>query len=386
MSERLERLASRLAAMKENACERLSRLSPRAAHERSASANKGAATGATPFWRSRWAAVAMLSVVSAAAITFLASHMQSFTVRDGADRYVISTLSTDPTEALKVAGLSVGEYDQVRRAGDYNELTIDRSFIVRLTVDGVTTAVRMTDGTVGDALQQAGVNLAGYRLINAQVTDAASDGLDICVESALTYTERTEVETLDYDIETRYTATLAKGRVKVVQQGREGTLTRTLRDTVVDGEVTESVVLDEVREEPVNEIREVGTFAGGGSTPMSAAPKSVVLDESGLPLSYSRVLTGACTAYTSDRGNAGTRTATGRTATVGIVAVDPREIPYGTELYITSADGSYVYGYAIAGDTGSAMRSGRALCDLFMDTYEQCIVFGRRTMNVYVLN
>lgn len=385
MSDRVQKAAPRLAALWETVCERLSRLSPRAAREECAS-YKNAATGSVPFWRSRWAAVAMLAVVSAAAITFLASHMQSFTVRDGAERYVISTLSTDPTEALAVAGLSVGEYDQVRRAGAYNELTIDRSFIVRLTVDGVTTAVRMTDGTVGDALQQAGVSLAGYRLINAQVTDAASDGLDICVESALTYTERTEVEALDYDTETRYTATLPKGRVKVVQEGREGTLTRTLRDTVVDGEVTETVVLDEVREEPVNEIREVGTFAGGGSTPMSAAPQSVLLDEAGLPLNYSRVLTGTCTAYTSDRGMAGTRTATGRPAAVGVVAVDPREIPYGTELYITSADGSYVYGYAVAGDTGSAMRSGRAVCDLFMDTYEQCIAFGRRTMNIYVLN
>ncbi len=385
MRERLQRLAARAAEWRENARERFGRLSPRAVREESVSVGR-AAVGAMPFWRSRWVAVAMLSVVSAAAITFLASHMQSFTVRDGAERYVISTLSTDPTEALAVAGLSVGEYDQVRRAGDYNELTIDRSFIVRLTVDGVTTAVRMTDGTVGDALQQAGVNLAGYRLINAQVTDAASDGLDICVESALSYAERTEVETLDYDVETRYTATLPKGRVKVVQSGREGTLTRTLRDTVVDGEVTESVVLDEVREEPVNEIREVGTFVGGGSTPMSAAPQSVVLDEAGLPLSYSRVLTGKCTAYTSDRGMAGKRTASGRAAAVGVVAVDPREIPYGTELYITSADGSYIYGYAIAGDTGSAMLSGRALCDLYMDTYEQCIAFGRRTMNVYVLN
>lgn len=384
MGERLERLASRAAEWRENVRERFGRLSPRAVREESASVKS--AVGTTPFWRSRWVAVAMLSVVSAAAITFLASHMQSFTVRDGAERYVISTLSTDPTEALAVAGLSVGEYDQVRRAGAYNELTIDRSFIVRLTVDGVTTAVRMTDGTVGDALQQAGVNLAGYRLINAQVTDAASDGLDICVESALTYTERTEVETLDYDVETRYTATLPKGRVNVVQAGREGTLTRTLRDTVVDGEVTESVVLDEVREEPVNEIREVGTFVGGGSTPLSAVPESVVLDEAGLPLNYSRVLTGKCTAYTSDRGLAGKRTASGRAAAVGVVAVDPREIPYGTELYITSADGSYIYGYAVAGDTGSAMRSGRALCDLYMDTYEQCIAFGRRTMNIYVLN
>lgn len=340
-------------------------------------------TTPTPFWRSRWAAVAMLSVVSAAAITYLAAHMQSFTVLDGTDRYVVSTLSTDPAEAVEVAGLSVGEYDQVRRAGTYNELTIDRSFVVNVTVDGVTTAVRMTDGTVGDALEQAGVNLAGYRLINAQTTDAASDGLDICVESALSYTERTEVETLSYKTETQYTTSLPKGKVQVVQKGENGSITRVCRDTVVDGEVTATVVLSETREEPVNEIRRVGTRVG---VALSEAPYAIELNESGQPVNYQKVMSGTCTAYTSDRGLAGTHTSTGRPVAVGIVAVDPSVIPYGTELYIVSADGSYVYGYAIAGDTGGAMRSGRALCDLYMDTYEGCIAFGRRKMNVYILN
>lgn len=337
----------------------------------------------TPFWRSRWAAVAMLSVVSAAAITYLAAHMQSFTVLDGTDRYVVSTLSTNPAEAVQVAGLSVGEYDEVRRAGSYNELTIDRSFVVHVTVDGVTKEVRMTDGTVADALEQAGVNMAGYRLINAQATDTASDGLDICVESALSYSERTEVETLPYVTQVQYTSELPQGRIQVVQAGQTGSVTRVYRDTLVDGEVSSSVVLSESRVEPVTEIRRVGTKVGA---PLSEAPYAIELDEAGQPVNYTQVLTGTCTAYTSDRGLAGTVTSTGRPASVGVVAVDPSIIPYGTELYIVSADGTRVYGYAIAGDTGGAMLSGRALCDLFMDTYEECISFGRREMNVYILN
>ena len=68
-----------------------------------------------------------------------------------------------------------------------------------------------------------------------------------------------------------------------------------------------------------------------------------------------------------------------------MVAVDPRVIPYGTEWYIVSADGSYVYGYAIAGDTGGACRSGKVIADVFLDTYDACTRYGRRNMNVYVL-
>jgi len=68
----------------------------------------------------------------------------------------------------------------------------------------------------------------------------------------------------------------------------------------------------------------------------------------------------------------------------GVVAVDPKVIPLGTKLYIESPDGSYVYGCAVAGDTGGAIKGNRI--DLFMDTYSECMQFGRRTMNVYILN
>lgn len=95
--------------------------------------------------------------------------------------------------------------------------------------------------------------------------------------------------------------------------------------------------------------------------------------------------TGSATAYSNDRGQAGKYTASGRLAAVGVVAVNPNIIPYGTELYITSADGSWVYGYAVAGDTGGALMSGRCIVDLFFATYEESCEFGRRNMNVYVI-
>lgn len=78
-------------------------------------------------------------------------------------------------------------------------------------------------------------------------------------------------------------------------------------------------------------------------------------------------------------------TSTGRPAAVGYVAVNPKVIPYGTRLYICSPDGSLVYGYAIAADTGGALMSGRVLVDVFYNTVAECNNFGRRTMSVYVL-
>ena len=73
-------------------------------------------------------------------------------------------------------------------------------------------------------------------------------------------------------------------------------------------------------------------------------------------------------------------------AQVGVVAVNPNISPYGSKLYITTPDGSYVYGYAVAGDTGGFIYSHPdTIVDLFMNTVAECYAFGRRDIVVYVL-
>jgi len=73
----------------------------------------------------------------------------------------------------------------------------------------------------------------------------------------------------------------------------------------------------------------------------------------------------------------GYRTATGPWPSRGMVAVDPRVIPLGTELYIEG------YGPAVAADTGGAIRGQRI--DLYMDTKHECLQWGRRQGEVRVI-
>lgn len=108
--------------------------------------------------------------------------------------------------------------------------------------------------------------------------------------------------------------------------------------------------------------------------------ENTFVDESGEVVEYKDMLTGICTAYTGD-----SQTAVGPAPEVGVVAVDPDVIPYGTRLYITAADGSFVYGYAVAADTGDAMVGGGVLCDLYLDSEEECDDFGRQEMVIYLL-
>jgi 3D (Asp-Asp-Asp) domain-containing protein len=61
----------------------------------------------------------------------------------------------------------------------------------------------------------------------------------------------------------------------------------------------------------------------------------------------------------------------------GTVAVDPRVIPLGTRLYVPG------YGEARAEDTGGAIQGYRI--DLFFPTREEALAWGRRTVEVEIL-
>ena len=84
-------------------------------------------------------------------------------------------------------------------------------------------------------------------------------------------------------------------------------------------------------------------------------------------------ITFEATAYTWT----GYRTATGTWPSRGTVAVDPRVIPLGTELHIEG------YGPAVAADTGGAIQGQRI--DLYMDSEHECWQWGRRKVEVRVL-
>lgn len=94
-------------------------------------------------------------------------------------------------------------------------------------------------------------------------------------------------------------------------------------------------------------------------------------------INYSNVMSMEATAYLPTDGSGSGITATGVRATYGVVAVDPRIIPLGSKVYIPG------YGVALAADTGGAIRGYKI--DLCMESYAECMQFGRRNVTVYVL-
>ena len=282
----------------------------------------------------------------------------------------------------------------VRAAAAAADLSADGladGYNIHVTADGVTAILRMSSGT-GGTVEEV-LELAGITVSENDVTRLVENGesleRDHLIENdTLINVERVELrtfsetESIPYKTETKYTNTMPNGKVMVATAGVNGRIVRYYEEKKVDGEIVSTTFLREERTESVTAVTLIGTVTG---SPMSAAPFSIELDSGGQPVKYKKLYTGSATAYTNDRGLCGQTTASGRKAQVGVVAVNPKEIPYGTQLYIVSPDGKYCYGYAVAGDTGGFARNSSHIVDLFMDKYEECVRFGRRTMNVYVI-
>lgn len=327
-------------------------------------------------------AVAVVALVAAVAMMmgYVTLNMRVVTISDGNENHSIMSMSTDSGLILKAAGLEVEEDDVVTSEWEFSkgEINVTRAFDVTIAVDGVSRTISMIEGTVADALNKAGITLATDDVVSVPVETTVTADMSVTVER-VTYVERTETTAIPFGSTSYETSFYDKGETVVETAGVNGEVKKVYRDRLVNGEVVESALKEEiVIKEPVDEVIAIGTYtaptvsAGSGST---------------ADFTYSAVYYGKATAYTNENGLAGKYTSTGMLAQVGVVAVNPDVIPYGSRLFITTADGSYVYGYAIAGDTGGFIYSHpETIVDLFMNTAAECYQFGRRDIVVYVLD
>lgn len=88
------------------------------------------------------------------------------------------------------------------------------------------------------------------------------------------------------------------------------------------------------------------------------------------------------TAYTANCDGCSGTTATGinlkQNPNQKVIAVDPSVIPLGSRVYVEG------YGEAIAGDTGGAIKGNKI--DVFMPGKQDALNWGRKTVNVKILN
>lgn len=308
---------------------------------------------------------------------------QVVVLADGKQTTVTQTGGT-VEDALKEAGVTVGEedslnYDKDEPLFDKMHIRVTRVMKVRITADGETREVETSAQTVEDVLKKFQVELDEDDRVEPEAKTKVAEGMEITVRRVEV---KEEVKTEEVPFETQYqdTDSLYEGETQVKTQGVAGEKEVTYQVTFVDGkEESREAASEKVTKEPVAEVVLRGTAEREQS---GAGGSGTFVDLYGNTVSYSSVMSGTCTAYSVPGGT----TSLGWDAVYGVIAVNPNIIPYGTKMYVTSPDGSVVYGYGVAGDTGGACMAGDIIADLCYNTIEECSQIGRREMVIYILS
>lgn len=299
----------------------------------------------------------------------------TITINNCGEEQTISLAKGTVEEVLNRTGITLAENQSVTPSlntvitGDMN-IYVYNSKNIKLTTNGTEMTVKAPEGTVENALNILGYEITDDDILNVDKNAQIEDDMKITLKK-VTYVDEKSTEKISYKTVEKDSDDIMTGESEVSQKGVDGEKEVTKRCKYIDGKYVSTKVIDEkVTKEPVDKIVLNGTKRG------------TITDTSGAPVSYSYMVSGSGTAYTAAPG---ALTATGVPVYEGGVAVNPAIIPYGSKLYIEAADGSHVYGYATAIDTGGALMDGSAIVDLFYFSYDDCVNFGRRDVNVYVL-
>ena len=316
--------------------------------------------------------IAFVAVLAVSCVAVARATTRSVEVAAWDRRVFLRTTAKTVGEALAEAGIVLGKGDSCVPGPDVAlksgmKVTVLRAEMAFVLRSGTVTPVMTSAGTVDAVLAEAGVVPGPDDIVVPGPEQAIPDSRTVRVV-AVTYGEVTEEEETPFGSQRRDDPSLEAGLVRVYRQGAPGIDKVTYLVRYEDGvEVSRKETAREEVSAPSAEILLVGTLRE--------------VSRGGENIRFERAIEVLSTAYCPCAICCGPG-ATGLTrlgipAKKGVIAVDPRVIPLGARVYV---DG---YGYAVAADTGSAIKGNRI--DVCFDTHEEALAWGMRRLKVYIL-
>ncbi|WP_051569227.1 3D domain-containing protein [Alkaliphilus transvaalensis] len=315
-------------------------------------------------------------------ITYMSLQKTVVIAYDGQE-VEVKTLSNTVEAILKRQGIELEPEDKITpglqdKITDGSRITVHRSFEIQLVDSGEERIIKTAESKVEDLLNSLEIQLEEQDMIQPALDTPLRKGEVITITRVM---EEFLVEehVIPFQSVIKYNDSLDYGTTKTVQEGKSGLKEVKFKLIYEDGiEVAREVVDEIIHENAANEIIEKGTL-------------NFVVTSRGETARYRKAITMSASAYDAGYESTGKRpgdpyygvTASGTQVRPGVVAVDPRVIPLGTKLYIESLDGMPSYGYAVAEDTGGAIRGNKI--DLYFENRSDALRFGRRNVKVYIL-
>ncbi|NRD77458.1 DUF348 domain-containing protein [Bacillus sp. BRMEA1] len=294
-------------------------------------------------------------------------------VKDNEKKTIWTTAGT-VAELLNEQKIKWNDHDKISprpQAAIQNKMKIgiQKAFHFTYVDGGKQQTVWSTSTTVADFLTHQGIILNEFDRVEPSLTENITENGVLNVIRVEKVTDVVE-EPVGFAVVTKKDESLAKGTEKTLSEGSQGLVSKQYEVLLENGkEVARKLLNEQTIREKQDKIVAVGT-------------KDLTNQVSRGSESTGTSFYVTATAYSEDCNGCTGQTATGLNLRANpdmkVIAVDPNIIPLGTKVYV---DG---YGYAIAADTGGAIKGYRV--DLFMPSEEDCYRWGRKKVKLTILN
>lgn len=242
---------------------------------------------------------------------------------------------------------------------------------VDLTIEYNNQAYRISTTLTGiEAVKQAGIDVDDNDIINAD------NGSNVLKVYTVDTTKTTQIIDIKHDTKIIKNNSEYVDYSKIITQGMDGKALALITTTYINGVVSSTEQkISKLISAPVTEVIEVGTKPKANTISTPAGYKVFSSNYVANISAYCPCL--ICCGKTNGI------TASGVKATQYCTIAAPKSIPFGTKVYIPYFKNAPNKGIFIVQDRGGAIGSNRI--DVFFNTHQQALNFGRKNLEIYIL-
>ncbi|MGL4772000.1 MAG: 3D domain-containing protein [Clostridium sp.] len=279
--------------------------------------------------------------------------------------------------ALEDEGIILEDKDKIHPALDTKltedqKIEIKKAVPVDVTIGDKKVVIRSSEETIGDMLKAEEEDLKEQGILFNLEYDEITPSVDTKISNEISVVvvnveikELVENKSIDYTTVVEKDSSLDYKYEATKNEGKNGEKEVTYEVIYKNGkEFTRKQKSERVLVSPVNKVIVKGTMQ--------------TISRGGINVPFKKELVCEATAYSGHNATATGRKPVYNPNGLSTIAVDPSVIPLGSKVYV---DG---YGYAIAADTGGAIKGNKI--DVFLNSDAACRSWGRKKgVKVYVI-
>jgi uncharacterized protein YabE (DUF348 family) len=317
-----------------------------------------------------------VAVVIVTTVTIM-SMKKTLTISIDGKEETFVTYKGTVKDVLQEKGILLASKDKVQpslesKVSEKETIKLKTAIPVDIKANGIEVQVLTAEDTIKDMLDAEGKTLQEQGIDFDKEIDEVLPSLDSSISSdtnvqlvKVKTSDLVEKQPINFDTIVEKNEDLDSSVQKVKSEGVNGAKEITYQIVYKDGvEVSRDVKSTKTIVEPQNQVVVKGTG-------------HVYASRGGGNITYKKKISSTATAYSGHSSTATGRRPVRSEGGLSTIAVDPSVIPLGSKVYV---DG---YGYAIASDTGGAIKGNKI--DVYLDSSSECDSWGRRSVNVLVV-